>query len=92
MLLREGNVNKQVADVCASREVKIAFRQNPPWLEFDTETNTLVGSEYLDNYLNHGHGLHYEILTPFLLSHNLILTWLDAGNYLVSRISLILDI
>ena len=79
MILRQGYVNKPVVDVCtAPREVRIAFKQNPGWFEVDTETNTMVETEYPDN-LN-GHGRDGEILSPFLHSHNLIPTWLDAKS------------
>ena len=98
LLLSQGNVNKPVADVCTtSREVRIAFKQNPPYFEVDTYTNTMVESEYPDNYY-HGHGRDYEILSPFLRSHNLIPRWQDAelgrsyeeeiSEYLVSGIYL----
>ena len=68
--LRKGKVNKQVGEVCtssATRQVRIAFRQDPGSIVVDMDTNTIVGS-------------HGEILTSFLLSHNLIPTWLDADQ------------
>ena len=68
LILRQGNANKPVADVCTtSRDVVIAFYQNPPFFELDSETNTIV---------DHGSdGRDGEILSSFLHSHNLIPDW-----------------
>ena len=71
--LTKGKVNKQVGEVCtssATRQVRIAFRQDPDSILVDMDTNTIVGS----------HGRDGEILTSFLLSHNLIPTWIDADH------------
>ena len=88
MILRQGNVNKHVAEICTT-EVRITFRQSPLWREFDTDTNTMIESEYPDNIL-YGHGSDAEILVPFLHSHNLIPIWIEvviSADNLVSRIS-----
>ena len=85
LLLTQGNVNKRVADVCTTfREVRIVYKQDPPWFELDTDTNTIVdqGSKGRDG----------EILSHFLQSHKLIPTWIDYdwlldGVFHVSRIN-----
>ena len=77
LLLRQGNVNKQVADVCNSRKVRVAYNQDPGVFEVNTKTNTLV--EY---YRQLGPGLANlpEIMSSFLHSHNLIPTWHHANG------------
>ena len=90
MILRQGNVNKQVADICTT-DVRITFSWDDQRItfKFDLVTNTMIVPEYPDGHLN-SHGRDADILASFLHSHNLILTWLDVGisaDILVSRIS-----
>ena len=72
LMIRQGNVNKQVADVCKHRprQVRVAYDQ---MVKVNTyHANTMVkrtSEEFWNGYI------HEEILSSFLLSHNLIPTW-----------------
>ena len=80
LLLRQGNVNQQVADVCTSREVRVAHIPHKALsIKVNTETNTLdeyplTGPGRSDAHEN-GIPYPYEILSTFLSSHNLNPTW-----------------
>ena len=71
MILRQGIVNKPVADVCANhpREIRVAFDKLRGLIDVDTDTNTMVPRKGF---------LHEEILSSFLLTHNLIPIGLPA--------------
>ena len=79
MILRQENVNKEVSDVCTA-EVRLTFAQNPGVTYWDTETNTMVESEY-PHFNLYGYNRDAEILVHFFHSHKLIPTWLDPAHF-----------
>ena len=77
LLLRQGNVNKQVADVCKPRpkEIRIAFNQDwGIWVENDKMVLQDTDQDCLTGFC------YYEILSTFFTSHNLNPTWHDADG------------
>ena len=84
LVLRQGKVNKQVADVCTNpRKVRVGFSQIPGWFDVDIATNTAVKYPYY--HRGYFEPEHNEMLTPFLHSHNLIATWIDTHGAMESR-------
>ena len=42
LLYKDGQVNREIAEVCREQFVTVAFNQYPGYIEVDTETNTMV--------------------------------------------------
>ena len=78
LMIRQGNVNKHVADVCKHRprQVRVAFDKGKH-INVDADTNTMVLRTKDKSWTGIRHD---EILSSFLLSHNLIPTWLDVNG------------
>ena len=74
LVLRQGNANKPVKDVCKSREIRIAFNQVPGMFEINTET-------MVEYHSKPGRANMPEMLSPFLTSHNLKPTWKNAHGF-----------
>ena len=85
LLYKDGHVNREIAEVCKDRYVRVAFNQLPEVFEVYNETNTMV--EYP---LEVGkYAWHWEILSSFYATNrlrpifyncNYIWGWLDENT------------
>ena len=85
LLMKNGKVNRAVADVCKGGQVRIAWNEIPGWLDVDMENNKMV--EFVYDGSQHTNHLTFpqEILSSFLISNQLsptfMWTWQNWGGF-----------
>jgi hypothetical protein len=76
LLLREGQVNRPIGEVCMDRLVRVAFNQYPDIFEVDMENN----EKMVEYPLDPGGAWNYEILSSFFTSYGLTPNFLDCND------------
>ena len=80
LFLRQGQVNRQMAELCTEKNIRVAynqqpFKKDPGWFELDVENNNKMVE-----FPGIGKAQPYQILTTFLKSQKLTPTWIDCNS------------
>ena len=76
LLYKDGHVNKEIAEVCRDRFVRVAFNQWPGTIEVDNETNAMVEYPYQPGE----YAWQWEILSSFFEKHGLTPIFYDCNS------------
>ena len=75
LLYKDGQVNRQIAEVCKDRFVRVAFNQDHGLIEVNTENNTMI--EYPSKPGEYAH--QWEILSSFFANKRLTPIFTDCN-------------